>query len=136
MTPEEIRTIAVSGGDNAVFYFNVVNRTLNLDYYLSVGTSNPEINPALSRLKNPVRKPVSERTPTMSDMRMLKLLRAEDLGGCEVTYLSRKPDLYDDDVCYHYRTTNEFLIDLESCKGDYGTLLTIEGNMKFILDKG
>lgn len=140
MKPTEIRDIVLQGGHNGVFNFLVTNLITQDQYILSMGTSNAEINPALRLNKKPnaTPKPLALRTPSLTDLKALSLLHSkmsETLTGrLTIDYVKDISEVNGEDLPqYIYRTTGEYLHDLDAVNKDVCKLLTDANNFRLIL---
>lgn len=130
MNNEQIRHFAITGNGKGSFPLAVT--LLNGDTYgLIIGSSNLDLNPSASNLRGKrTPRPVSERTPNLTDMRVLRHLNPE-VNKSAIMFEADETIESDDSIpLIHYRTTAEFLHDLENCNNDIGRMLSSVDNFR------
>lgn len=132
MNKDDIRHFAVTGSENGKFCIQV-KFPQQAPYYLMIGSCNPNVNRGLKPHLSVV--PVSARTPNMQDMRVLRYLNPENLPESltGVTILASSTNgLKASCTIFNYRSSSEFLHDLELCDNDIGRMLSNTGNFRLI----
>lgn len=130
MNKTEIREFAITGTKEGNFPL-LITLPDGEAYELIIGSSNIDVNPKVSGLSKsrPV-KPVSERTPNLTDMRVLRYLSPEVYTGDIIIEVNIGIELEEHVPSYTYRTTAAFLQDLENCDNDIGRMLSDADNFR------
>lgn len=131
----QVRDLAIKGTKDGDYYLRVVPKGQTA-YAIVVGSSNPDVNPRIRMGKMRIQPPVSERTPALLDLRVLRYLRSKGpYSIIEGVHLSTFPadELVNYQEVYHYRSTSEFLQDLERCNNDMGKMLSVRDNLRLTL---
>lgn len=132
MNKDDIRHFAVTGSENGKFFIEV-KFPEQPPYYLIIGSCNPNVNRELKPHLSVV--PVSARTPNMQDMRVLRYLSPENLTesltGVSISASSTN-GLNASCLTFNYRSSSEFLHDLELCDNDIGRMLSNTDNFRLI----